>query len=338
MKIECCILLVLMTFSFLGCQKKHNIEIQTKERPFHFREIGSEELIKTNFPQKWRVHPYQDSFPVSKSDINNESRLNTLDYFDDIKGKEVNNRIYNSLIEERGVRLDSTFVVDSISNKNHSFVYLKSYKTIADHDYDFPPTVHQIDMLIFENNRFINSLNIYTKKSYPFAIDLKIGYFDRDGNLFTKEFKTDEEYTKFVKEEHLKLSDHGVITKQSSRIFEENKENSGKQRAAEELDFVGTYKIYTLAISNSTGKEISLGYFITIKSPTKAILSIDAKYSEDYGCEGDYNLTQEKGILHGRGICDQDDVDDFYIKKENNQLFIKTKRFLNQDWQQLTKD
>lgn len=129
---------------------------------------------------------------------------------------------------EKGIRLDSIFIVDSISNKKQSFIYLKTFKTIDDSNYDFPPAVHQIDILVFENSQFSRKLNIYTKKSYPFAIDLKLGYFNKDGNLFTKEFKTDEENTIFTKEEHFKLSNGGLI-KQNSTIIKENKSSIAKK-------------------------------------------------------------------------------------------------------------
>ena len=104
-----------------------------------------------------------------------------------------------------------------------------------------------------------------------------------------------------------------------------------------EVDLIGAYKIYAPAVSNSNGEEISLGYFITIKSSTKAILSIDAKYSEDYGCEGEYRLTNNENVIHAKGKCDQDDTDDFFLKQENGKYYIKSKRFLDQDWQELNK-
>lgn len=105
-----------------------------------------------------------------------------------------------------------------------------------------------------------------------------------------------------------------------------------------EVDLIGAYKIYAPAVSNSNGEEISLGYFITIKSSTKAILSIDAKYSDDYGCEGEYRLTNNENVIHAKDKCDQDSVDDFYLKYENGKYFIKSKCLLNQNWQELIKE
>ncbi|WP_131701402.1 hypothetical protein [Chryseobacterium sp. FH2] len=120
----------------------------------------------------------------------------------------------------------------------------------------------------------------------------------------------------------------------------ENKNNSNKppvsNSSLEKLK--GSYKISSKAISNYNGEEILLDYFLSFESSKKAILSIGADHSEDYGCEGEYKLTKENNILHARGKCDQDDVDDFYIKSENEKYYIKSKRFINQDWQELEKN
>lgn len=332
------IMVILLVIITTGCKKSYQVDKKIENKLFQFTEIGNKELLTTKFPQQWRVRPYENSFPISESDAINESNLNKLDYFDNVKGKLLKNKKYISFMTEKGFRLDSIFVVDSISNKKQSFIYLKTSKTIEDPNYDFPPTVHQIDILVFENSQFSRKLNIYTKKSYPFAIDLKLGYFNKDGNLFTKEFKTDEENTIFTKEEHFKLSNDGLIIKQNSTIIKENKSSIAKKNILKEVDLIGAYKIYAPAVSNSNGEEISLGYFITIKSSTKAILSIDAKYSEDYGCEGEYRLTNNENVIHAKGKCDQDSVDDFYLKYENGKYFIKSKRFINQDWQETIKE
>ncbi|RNA62655.1 hypothetical protein D1631_12265 [Chryseobacterium nematophagum] len=331
------ILLIILTTE---CKENHQVgkKIENENQLFQFIEMGSKELQTTKFPKQWKIHPYEDSAPVSESDVINESNLNKLDYFDSVKGKLLKDRKYNSILKEKGTRIDSIFVIDSAYNKNRSFVYLKTFKTIEDSSYDFPPTVKQIDILIFQNSKFLRKLNIYNKKSYPFAIDLKLGYFNKDGNLFTKEFKIDEESTIATKEQQFKLSNDGNVVQQNSIIIEENKINITKQPTLKESIVVGNYKIYTSAISNSNGEEISLGYFITIKSFSKAILSIDAKYSEDYGCEGEYKLINNENILHAIGKCDQDDLDDFYLRYENGEYFIKSKRFINKDWQKLIKE
>ncbi len=100
----------------------------------------------------------------------------------------------------------------------------------------------------------------------------------------------------------------------------------------------GLYTITAKALSNYDKTEIDLLYTISITSQESAILSIGAEHAQDYACEGKYYLTVEDNVLHGTGKCDEDDTHDFYIKLEKGKYFIKSKRFLNQDWQELTKD
>lgn len=102
--------------------------------------------------------------------------------------------------------------------------------------------------------------------------------------------------------------------------------------------WIGNYNIKTKAISDGDNKEFIIRYYISIDSSDKAILSIGAEHSEDYWCEGDYYLTKENNILHAKGKCDQDDTNDFYLKYENGEYYIKSKRFEDQDWQVLNKD
>lgn len=80
-----------------------------------------------------------------------------------------------------------------------------------------------------------------------------------------------------------------------------------------------------------------MSYSITVISDKSSTLSIGAEQSQDYWCEGEYQLNEEQRILHAKGKCDEDDINDFYLKQENGKYFIKSKRFLNQDWQELYK-
>ncbi|WP_333852037.1 hypothetical protein [Epilithonimonas sp.] len=103
-------------------------------------------------------------------------------------------------------------------------------------------------------------------------------------------------------------------------------------------DWKGEYKITTKGISNYNQKEIDLLYSISVTTNESAILSIGADQVQDYWCEGDYYLTEENGILKATGKCDEDDINDFYLKQENGVYYIKSKRFLNQNWQVLKKE
>lgn len=104
------------------------------------------------------------------------------------------------------------------------------------------------------------------------------------------------------------------------------------------INWTGEYKIKTKAISNSNNQEFEIRYYITVTDSNSAVLSIGAENSEDHWCEGDYYITKENNFLHAKGKCDENDTNDFYIKHENNKYFIKSKRFTNQDWQELVKE
>ncbi|RMZ58433.1 hypothetical protein D1632_12485 [Chryseobacterium nematophagum] len=138
MNIKYYIKVVLVALAITGCKKNHQTDEKRENQLFEFSEVGSKELLTIEFPQEWKIHPYESSSPISESDMMNESNLNKLDYFDNVKGKPVKTRNYISFLSEKGFRLDSIFVMDSISNKGRTFVYLKIFKTIEDPNYDFP--------------------------------------------------------------------------------------------------------------------------------------------------------------------------------------------------------
>ncbi len=102
-------------------------------------------------------------------------------------------------------------------------------------------------------------------------------------------------------------------------------------------DWKGSYQITAKAISEYNQKQIDLLYTITVTSRHTAVLSIGADQVQDYWCEGEYTLKDSQGVLHAKGKCDEDDSNDFYLKQDKGMFFIKTKRFLNQDWQEIKK-
>ena len=168
---------------------------------------------------------------------------------------------------------------------------------------------------------------------------MRLGYLNNQGNLYIKEFEADEEKTAFVKEEHFQISKNGNVKLVSSvkqpriKNLEEVKNNPKSL-----IVWKGDYEITTKAISDYNNEKFDMSYYINISNINSAILSIGAKHSEDYLCEGDYKLQEKDNVLHARGKCDQDDRDDFYLKFEGGKYFIKSKRFINQDWQELKKE
>lgn len=322
-----------------SCNKHIEINNSTK-KSFQFTEIGKKEITEVKFPDYWNTQIYSDSEapPMTKEAVNYEEKLNALDYFDSVKGRLIKTKIYNNFLTKKNQKIDSLFILDSISNKDMTFIYIKSYKT-ENGNYEFPPTFQEIDMLIFSKSNFKEKVNIYSYRNYPYAVGMRLGYLNRQGDLYIKEFEIDEEKTTFVKEEHKQISMEGNVKLVSSvkkskiKNLEEVKNNPKSL-----IDWKGNYEITTKAISDFNNEKFDMSYYINVSNNNSAILSIGAKHSEDYLCEGDYKLQENDDILHARGKCDQDDRDDFYLKFENGKYFIKSKRFLNQDWQELKKE
>ncbi|WDF45927.1 hypothetical protein PQ459_13565 [Chryseobacterium sp. KACC 21268] len=144
-------------------------------------------------------------------------------------------------------------------------------------------------------------------------------FWDSDDNMILKLRKNDSGKISYSK---LVISDIKSLDKND--IISTKKENSQSWK--------GEYQITTKAISNYNQKEIDLLYSISLASDESAILSIGADQAQDYWCEGEYYLTEQNGILKATGKCDEDDINDFYLKQEQGRYYIKSKRFLDQNW------
>jgi len=130
-----------------------------------------------------------------------------------------------------------------------------------------------------------------------------------------------------------------VFNKENSIEKEQSKPNKNSLSITNKpKTWKGNYEITTKAISDYDNKEFDLYYAISIESESSSILSIGADHSEDYWCEGSYNLQISDNIIHASGKCDQDDVNDFYIKYQEGNYYIKSKRFLSKDWLELKKE
>lgn len=117
----------------------------------------------------------------------------------------------------------------------------------------------------------------------------------------------------------------------------ENVSNGQSINENKNIDWRGEYLISAPALSLYNNEKIDLLYIITIDDDERGILSIGADQVQDYYCEGEYKLSKEDKVIHARGKCDRDDMDDFYLKHENGAYYIKSKRFLDTDWQILKK-
>lgn len=92
------VLIILSVFLGLFSYKYNNKEITKSvnniDNAFQFREIGTSKLLATKFPKQWKVRPYDEAPSIGLSDSLNTERLNSLDYFDNVKGKLSQNSKY----------------------------------------------------------------------------------------------------------------------------------------------------------------------------------------------------------------------------------------------------
>ncbi|WP_394773620.1 hypothetical protein [Flavobacterium sp.] len=116
-----------------------------------------------------------------------------------------------------------------------------------------------------------------------------------------------------------------------------------KQLSREEkiVELKGDYFIKTKVSSVETGDPIEVNFYFEFEIQ-QAILTIGTKNSLEAYCEGTYSITKNNEFLKlqyiGEGTCTSDeDESTFLVKKENNQFYIKSKRFINPDWQLLKK-
>lgn len=109
-------------------------------------------------------------------------------------------------------------------------------------------------------------------------------------------------------------------------------------------DFIplGMFTINTTVESITSEKEIRLKFNFYFQNEQEMNLKISTDNYEEAYCEGKYKLVKNKNIIEVKyddeGICtDNVEESNFYIKKENSKILIKSKRFINQNWQELTK-
>lgn len=103
----------------------------------------------------------------------------------------------------------------------------------------------------------------------------------------------------------------------------------------------GSFFIKTKVSSVETGDPIEISFYFEFQT-SNATLSIGTKNSLEAYCEGSYNVIKNKGGLKlkyiGEGTCTSDEEESaFLIKKDNDKYYIKSKRFINQDWQLFNK-
>ena len=317
--------------------------------------IGNISLIKYSFPEKWENLSQIDDTNINFNIDNiSEKGFDSIFYFieknaslfyDDLKIKDSKGRNFkNSVISDMGLNskniiLDSAYFVKQIAvNDFYSTNLFKSgkrYDSLLIGDSVQESYNYLVLVTIDRKNKPIDYKVIYFT-NMRFEHSSRYFFIDNKLNIYTKDFFTDELYTSFLKSNKIFISKAGIFSKNID-VNSNSPKNLKKNSIEVDNNIIGSYHISTDALSNYDQSKIKLEYFLSFESNKKAILSIGAEQVQDYGCEGEYKLSSENNILHAKGKCDQEDVDDFYIKKENDQVYIKSKRFINKDWQKLSK-
>jgi hypothetical protein len=102
------------------------------------------------------------------------------------------------------------------------------------------------------------------------------------------------------------------------------------------LKIEGDFFIKTMVSSVETGDPIDISFYFNFKKE-EVTLSIGSNNTMETYCEGSYKINYIEDIIKleftGEGTCTSDkDESNFLIKKENDNYFIKSKRFLDFEW------
>ena len=105
------------------------------------------------------------------------------------------------------------------------------------------------------------------------------------------------------------------------------------------IDLKGHYYIKTPVSSVENGDPIDVSFYFSFDTKF-ATLSIGTDNSLEAYCEGSYSIDKKGDVLKleyiGEGTCTSDkDESTFLIKNENNQFYIKSKRFYDFEWKVL---
>lgn len=117
--------------------------------------------------------------------------------------------------------------------------------------------------------------------------------------------------------------------------------NPNTKENSQNIELNGDYYIKAKVASIETGDPIEISFYFNFES-SQAILSIGTNNSLEAYCEGIYKINQNNGVLKlvytDEGTCTSDEEESsFLIKKEDNQYYIKSKRFFDFEWHLLNR-
>ncbi|REC60667.1 hypothetical protein DRF65_19685 [Chryseobacterium pennae] len=201
-----------LSLFIVGCKKNGNSQdnntqlAQNKpDTAFQFKPIGLETIKDYSFPKEWKVNTYgEENVSLNNDDINYQSKLEKIDYFNRIKGgiNEYSNPDYSNFVKQDSLlklsKIDSLFITDSMKlNDGRKILAFKTVATLDSNEYEFPVKIYKVDIAIFEGNNTIQSENIFSEIDYPYTTKQNICYLDKNGNLDCKKFTIDEDKVYF---------------------------------------------------------------------------------------------------------------------------------------------
>ncbi|WP_333852018.1 hypothetical protein [Epilithonimonas sp.] len=351
------LIVLLFIFCISSCKKESDSRQNTikKDYIFDYNKEKIDDLEKTELfvgKDQYEFDKYLN--PISKEEYLKDS----LDYKNSLDSKQSifkNNVLQTAYGDVKFVPSESK---DSDTFVNYS--YLGFSEVIASHIINL--NLYEGEKTLLLSNQDYQYVTISSTPFFSKSKNYALNFKDIDGlssqvSVFDIKNKKLIHFTTLWSENY--LTDNVFWDGNDNIIFKIRKNNSGAILYAKILisdiksgkkttessvkknkiqDWKGEYKITTKAISNYNQKEIDLLYSISVTSNESAILSIGADQTQDYWCEGDYYLIEENGVLKATGKCDENDINDFYLRQENGVYYIKSKRFLNQDWQVLKKE
>jgi len=204
-------LILLFLFGILSCQKNNELAVKTNsseneksetaDSTHLFKTIGMSSIKDYDFPKEWRVDTYEaGKSQLGKKDLEAQKKLEEIDYFNKIKAvkNEISDTNYLQFVKKDSLlrlsKVDSLFVLDSRKVQgNRETKIFKTIATLNDDQYDAPITIYKIDMVLFDKNNVVNSINLYSEIDFPYSTRQNICYLDKNGKLFCRKFSIGEE-------------------------------------------------------------------------------------------------------------------------------------------------
>ena len=315
---------LILLFVIIGC-KKTEAKIESSKTSLTQNDMQESEIFLdeiTQFDEKkdGQLYVTKNIQLVFKNEENEFSLLLNNKKIDkiDFEKKEFDGVGYNVFLYESTKTNIKTIVIEALADIGTAWYYA----IIIDNE--------KVSNKFFINEPRSNSdivqldkfLNIYIKDSIPvFRFDKKFvaNYSEIPQNIYS-----DNKFY-YIKES-----------------IKKNIVESQKATAHKQSNLKGMYSIVAKVESILSGVETSIKFNFYFNN-NEMNLRISTVNSEDAYCEGKYKLIRKDNIVEAvfndENICtDNKEESNLYFKEEKAIIYVKSKRFINQDWQELKKE